>query len=192
MVVTLSGITGTGKSFFKDVIVKGLGFKNLVIVTTREKRCGEINGIDKEFVSDEEFEEMVKKEEVTANFEFLEAKYGYRKELLESQENQVTEVHYSTIYDIKKHASNIFSIYIKPNDVERAKEELKKRNLSKEIEKARLKEIDEHIIEYSKNLELRKQFDCEFINDYTENAKNRLIDIIKNEILSRRKKQLRV
>mgnify|MGYP002627719892 CR=1 FL=1 len=38
MIVTLSGITGTGKSFFKDVIAKELGFKNLVIVTTRKKR----------------------------------------------------------------------------------------------------------------------------------------------------------
>ena len=33
MIVTLSGITGTGKSFFKDAIAKELGFKNLVIVT---------------------------------------------------------------------------------------------------------------------------------------------------------------
>ena len=47
MIVTLSGITGTGKSFFKDAIAKELGFKNLVIVTTRKKRTGEIAGIYK-------------------------------------------------------------------------------------------------------------------------------------------------
>ena len=79
MIVTLSGITGTGKSFFKDAISKELMFKNLVIVTTRKKRDGEIEGIDKEFVSDSQFDEMVKNEEITANFEFLGAKYGYRK-----------------------------------------------------------------------------------------------------------------
>lgn len=179
MIVTLSGITGTGKSFFKDAIAKELGFKNLVIVTTRKQRDGEIAGIDKEFVSNEEFDMMVRENIVTANFEFLGAKYGYRKELLESDENQVTEVHYSTIYDIKKHASNIFSIYIKPNDVERAKIELKNRNLPKEVEQRRLKEIDEHIIEYSKNLDLQKQFNYNFVNDYTEKSKNELLDIIK-------------
>ena len=48
MIVTLSGVTGTGKSFFKNVISQELNFKNLVIVTTRNKRTGEINGVDKE------------------------------------------------------------------------------------------------------------------------------------------------
>ena len=46
MIVTLSGVTGTGKSFFKNTISEELCFKNIVIVTTREKRIGEINGID--------------------------------------------------------------------------------------------------------------------------------------------------
>ena len=188
MIVTLSGITGTGKSFFKDAIAKELGFKNLVIVTTRTKRTGEIAGIDKEFVSNEEFEEKVKTSEITANFEFLGAKYGYRKELLESDENLVTEVHYNRIYDIKRHARNIFSIYIIPYDVKRAKKELKNRNLSKDAEEARLQEIDEHIKEYSQNEDLRKQFDYEFINDYTEGSKNKLIEIIKQEALKRNSK----
>ncbi len=182
MIVTLSGITGTGKSFFKDVIAKELGFKNLVIVTTRKKRIGEIAGIDKEFVTDEEFGKLVRDNKVTANFEFLGAKYGYRKELLESDENLVTEVHYNRIYDIKRHARNIFSIYIIPYDVKRAKKELKNRNLSKDAEEARLQEIDEHIKEYSQNEDLRKQFDYEFINDYTEESKNKLIEIIKNKL----------
>lgn len=186
MIVTLSGITGTGKSFFKDVIAKELGFKNLVIVTTREKRNGEIPGIDKEFVENIEFDEMVKNNEIVSDFEFTGARYGYKKELLESDENQVTEVHYSTIYDIKKHTSNIFSIYIIPNDVERAKEELKKRKLAKKVEKERLKEIGEQLEEYAKNENLRNQFDYEFINDYTEDAKEKLLDVIRKECLRRK------
>ena len=83
--------------------------------------------------------------------------------MLESDENLVTEVHYNRIYDIKRHARNIFSIYIIPYDVKRAKKELKNRNLSKDAEEARLQEIDEHIKEYSQNEDLRKQF------DYTRN-----------------------
>ena len=169
MIVTLSGITGTGKSFFKDAISKELNFKNLAIVTTRNKRKNEVNGIDKEFVVD---------------FEFLGAKYGYRKEKLESSENQVTEVHYSTIYEIKKHTPNIFSIYIIPKDIERAKIELKNRELPSEVIKKRLQEIDEHIKEYSANKELQKQFDCEFVNDYTDEAKKNLINIIKERLKS--------
>ena len=181
MIVTLSGITGTGKSFFKNVIVDELGFKNLAIVTTRKIRENEINGVDKEFVDDEKFEELVRNNELKVNFEFLGSKYGYRTEKIESDEDQVTEVHYSTIYDVRKHFKNIFSIYVIPKDIERAKLELKKRNLSKEAEKARLKEIDEHIEEYKTNKNLREPFDAVLINDYTEKSKKELIDIIKKK-----------
>ena len=187
MIVTLSGITGIGKSFFKNTIVKELGFTNLVIVTTRNRRNGEINGIDKEFVSDEEFEQLRKDKKIVVDFEFLGAKYAYRKKDIESDKNQVTEVHYSTIYEFKKCVKNVFSIYMIPKDVERAKIELKKRNLPIEIEQKRLKEIQEHIEEYSKNENLRKQFDCEFINDYTEEAKNKLLQIIKNKLAEGKK-----
>ena len=179
MIVTLSGVTGTGKSFFKNTISKELGFNNLVIVTTREKRNSEVNGIDKEFVSEEKFETLKKKNKIVVDFEFLGSKYAYRKSDLESDMNQVTEVHYNTIYEFKKNAKHVYSIYIIPKDLERAKQELQKRNLSKEVEQKRLKEIDEHIQEYSINKDLQKQFDYVFINDYTEKAKNNLLEIIK-------------
>lgn len=182
MIVTLSGITGTGKSFFKDAISKELNFENLAIVTTRAKRKNEVNGVDKEFVDEAKFEELKKQGKILVDFEFLGAKYAYRKESLLSDENQVTELHYSTIYEFKKYAKNIFAIYMIPYDIERAKQELKNRNLPPEVERKRLQEIEEHIKEYSNNQELRKQFNYEFINDYTEEAKNKLLKIIKEQI----------
>lgn len=183
MIVTLSGVTGTGKSFFKNVISQELNFKNLVIVTTRPKRTGEIDGIDKEFVSEETFEKLKKENKIVVDFEFLGSKYAYRKEDLNSDANQVTEVHYKTIYEFKKNAPNIFAIYMIPKDLERAKQELCKRNLPKEVEQKRLKEIDEHIKEYEHNKELQKQFDYVFVNDYSEKAKNELLEIIRNRRL---------
>ena len=66
-----------------------------------------------------------------------------------------------------------------PKDLKRAKQELQKRNLSKEVEQKRLKEIDEQIKEYKKNKNLQKQFDYVFVNDYSEKAKNDLLKIIK-------------
>lgn len=179
MIVTLSGITGTGKSFFKDVISKELNFKNLAIVTTREKRKNEINGIDKEFVDDEKFDQLKKEEKIVVDFEFLGAKYAYKKQYLESKDNYVTEVHYDTIYEFKKNASRVFSVYIIPYDIERAKLELRKRGLPKECEEDRLKEIQEHIKEYSTNIDLQKQFDYVFVNDYTEESKEKLLQIIR-------------
>ncbi len=182
MLVTLSGVTGTGKSFFKDAISKKLNFKNLAIVTTRPKRKNEVNGIDKEFVDDINFEKMKNEKKIVVDFEFLGAKYAYRKNNLLLDENQVTEVHYSTIYEFKKNAKNVFAIYMIPDDLERAKQELRKRNLSKEVEQKRLQEIDEHIKEYYNNKELQKQFDYVFVNNYTEESKNKLIQVIKDKL----------
>lgn len=178
MIVTLSGITGTGKSFFKNAISEELKFKNLAITTTRPKRENEINGIDKEFVTDEEFNKIVKNKEFAFYFEFLGAKYGYKINKVKLYENQVTEVHYSTIYDFKKNIKNVFSIYIIPKDIERAKFELHKRGLPPQVEQNRLKEIDEHIKEYNSNKDLQKQFDYVFINDYTDKAKKDLLNVI--------------
>lgn len=182
MLITLSGVTGTGKSFFKNIISQEFNFKNLVIVTTRDKRIGEKNGIDKEFVSEKKFEELKKAGEIVVDFEFLGSKYAYRKNDLKSNINQVTEVHYNTIYELKKNAKNVYSIYMMPKDLERAKQELRNRKLDKDVEIERLKEIDEHIKEYKNNKELQKQFDCVFINDYSEKAKKDLLEIIERRL----------
>lgn len=182
MIVTLSGITGTGKSFFKDAISKELNIKNLAIVTTRPKRKNEIDRIDKEFVDDVKFEQLKKDGKTVVNFELLGVKYGYRKEYIQSNENYVTEVHYNTIYEFKKNASKVFSVYMIPYDIERAKLELKKRGLPEKVEKDRLQEIEEHIKEYSINEDLQKQFDYVFVNDYTEESKQKLLQIIKKQI----------
>lgn len=182
MIVTLSGITGIGKSFFKKVISEKLGFQNLVIITTRPKRFDEKEGIDKAFVTDTEFEKLKENGIIAYDFEFLGYKYGYRKDNLESNENQVTEVHYSTISDFKKFANNVFAIYMIPNDIERAKKELEKRRLPIEIEKKRLKEIEEHIKEFAKNKQLQSQFDCIFFNNYDYESEERLLNIVQKKL----------
>ena len=192
MIVTLSGITGIGKSFFKNAISEELNFKNLAITTTRPKRENEIDGIDKEFVTEERFDELVKNKKILVDFEFLGAKYGYRREKLESLENQVTEVHYNTIYEFKKHAQDVFSIYIIPNEIERAKKELHKRNLPLQVEQNRLYEIEEHIKEYKNNKNLQMQFDYVFINDYTDKSKYALLQIIEKKIENKAYKTLSI
>lgn len=186
MIVTLSGITGTGKSFFKDAISKELGIKNLAIVTTRAKRKNEIDGIDKEFVDDAKFEQLKKEGKIVVDFEFLGSKYAYRQEYLQSDENYVTEVHYNTIYEFKKNASKVFAVYMIPHDIERAKLELKKRGLPENIVKDRLQEIEEHLKEYETNKDLQKQFDYIFVNDYTEKSKEKLLGIIIKQIKEKR------
>ncbi len=182
MLVVLGGVTGCGKSFFKNVIVQELGFENLSIVTTREKREGEINGIDKEFVTKEKFEIMKKSGITQINFEFLGAQYAYRKEHLRSQKNRITELHYPMIYEFKKWVKDLFCVYIVPYEIERARLELQKRNLPQKVFQKRLQEMDEHTKEYASNPLLRQQFDYVLVNRYDESSKRELIKQLKQEI----------
>ena len=185
MVITLSGITGVGKSYFKKQIQEKLDIPLQTIVTTREKRAGEVDGIDKKFVTDKEFENLKEKKEIIVTFEMLGYKYGYPRIQMESEENSVVELHYPIIYQLKKEVKNTFSIYMIPKDVEIAKQKLKERKLPKNIEQDRLKEIEEHIKNFNSNTDLRNQFDYIFYNDYTEKSVDELIEVIKNKCIER-------
>ena len=179
MIVILSGITGAGKSYLKKHIVNKLNFKNIVIVTTRAKRIGEVDGIDKHFVTEEEFQTLKKEGKIAVDFEFLGHKYAYYTEDLISDENSVTELHYSTIDEFKKVAKGVVAIYIKPN-VEMAKKQLKLRCLPKTVEKFRLKEIKEQIKEFENNIQLQEKFDYIISNDYTDESLDNAVELIKN------------
>lgn len=182
MIVTLSGVTGVGKSFLKKQIIDELNLKNLNVVTTRPKRYGEVEGIDKHFLSWAEYENKALTKEISVTFEFTGSKYAYYTKDLLSSENSITELHYTTIQDFKKVAKDVFSVYLLPSNVKIAKEQLMKRRLQSNIEKERLEEIDEQIKNITSNDNIKKQFDCILINDYTLNSIDKLIKIIKSKM----------
>lgn len=182
MIITLSGVTGVGKSFFKKQMIDRFNFKNLNVVTTREKRDGEIEGVDKYFLTDAEYEKKALSKEISVTFEFTGSKYAYYTKDLLSSENSITELHYTTIEDFKKVAKNVFSIYLVPSDVQIAKEQLIKRNLQPNIEKQRLEEIDEQIKKIKSDDNIKNQFDCIIENDYTSCSIDNLIKIIKSKM----------
>ena len=97
-------------------------------------------------------------------------------------ENSITELHYSTIDDFKKIAKNVISIYIKPLNIEFAKQQLKLRKLPWKVEKERLKEIKEQVLEFEKNKKLKEKFDYIIYNDYTEKSLEEAIKLIQNLI----------
>ena len=181
MVIALAGVTGVGKSYLKNQIHNILGIDLQTIVTTRKKREGEIEGIDKKYVTEKEFEDLKNKKEIVATFEMLGNKYGYPRNQMESDSLSVVELHYSNIYKFRKEVKDIFSIYMIPKNIETAIQKLKERNLSKEVEIKRIEEIKEHIENFKKDKNLREQFDYILYNDYTENTVKEIIEIVKNK-----------
>lgn len=184
MLITLSGVTGSGKSFFKKQIQERLGLDNQIIYTTRPIRAGEKNGVDKFFVNDKEFDKLEKQNKIMVTFEFLGYRYGYETKQIKSDENTIVELHYKIIYKLKEEVDKVFSIYIIPKNIEIAKQNLKNRNLEKTQEDLRLKEIEEQAKEFENNKELQGQFDYILKNKYDEDSIEKLIEIIKERMLN--------
>ena len=179
MLLALAGVTGVGKSYFKDKIVEKLGFEKIKIITTREIRNGEKNNEDKIFVTPSELNNLKESNKIAYDFNMLGNIYAYSKDSLFSNKNTVFELHYSTIFNFRNICPNLTSIYILPQDIEMAKEQTKKRHLKPNVEKNRLLEIDEHYNSFMADANLRKQFDYITYNNYDKESENQIINIVK-------------
>lgn len=182
MLLGLAGVTGVGKSYFKDKLVEQLGFEKIKIITTREIRAGEKNNEDKIFVTNDELQKMKKSGIIAYDFNLLGNTYAYTRDSLFSNNNTVFELHYNTIYDFKKVCPHLITIYIFPTDIEIAKEEARKRHLKPEVEKERLLEIDEHYNRITTDNTLKAQFDYIVHNNYDKESTDRIIELVRKLI----------
>lgn len=180
MLLALAGVTGVGKSYFKDKIVEKLNFEKLKIITTRKIRAYEKNNDDKIFVTPEEFKLLKDSNVFAYDFNMLGNMYAYSNEALFSDKNTVFELHYNTIFDFKRICPNVVAIYIFPTNIEMAKEETRKRHLDSNVEEQRLMEIDEHYNKIISDRKLREQFDYIVYNNYDNESENKIIELVNN------------
>ena len=183
MLLALAGVTGIGKSYYKDKIVEKLGFEKIKIITTRQMRVGEKNNEDKIFVTSEELQILRDKGDIAYEFDMLGNTYAYSKEELFSDKNTVFELHYDTIFDFKKICSHLCVIYLFPKDIEMAKDMTRKRNLDPNVERDRLIEIDEHYKKVTTDENLRSMFDYMLYNNYDEASEKAVIELVSKLML---------
>lgn len=179
MLLALVGVTGVGKSYYKEKIVENFNFEKVNTIRTREKRIGEENGKVGLFMSKQELENLKSKGKIAYDFEVFGGTYAYLKEEIFSKKNMVFEMHYTTIKEWKKVRPDIKTIYILPSNIEIAKEKTRKRNLSKEKEEERIKEIEEHYNKFMSNENLRNMFDYIVYNNYNEESEKEIFQLVK-------------
>ncbi len=179
MLLALVGVTGVGKTFFKDLIVKQLGFKKVNTIRTRKIRQGEEAGKVGFFMTKEELDELEKEGKLAYRFSVFGSEYAYLAEEVFSDENYVFEMHYTTIYDWKMVRPDIKTIYILPKSLDKAKEQTRKRNLESEKEQERLNEIDEHYNRIIQDDKLRSQFDYVVYNNYDDESKEEILNLVR-------------
>lgn len=183
MLLALAGVTGVGKSYYKDRIVEELGFEKIKIITTRKSREGEKNNEDKIFITHSELQKLRDDGKIAYEFEMLGNIYAYTYEALNSNKNTVFELHYDIIFDFKKVCPYLCTIYILPTDLEIAKDKTRDRHLSLTVEKDRLLEIDEHYRRITTDENLRNMFDYILYNNYDKTSENEIINLVKKLML---------
>ncbi len=179
MILGLVGVTGIGKSYYKDLLVRELNFEKVRILTTRPMRKGEKNHEDKLFLKEEEIQKYREEDKIALEFNLLGNTYAYTKQEIFSSRNMVFEMHWPTIFDWKKVCPNLRTIYFLPTDIEIPKQKTRERNLSPEVEKARLLEIDEHYARITTDENLRNQFDYITYNHYNQKTDEEVIRVVK-------------
>ena len=184
MLLALVGVTGVGKTFFSNIICDKLNFKKVNTIRTRPPRAGES---PKYFMSENELDKMYEDGKIAYKFKVFGGEYGYLKDEIFSTDNMIFEMHYTTIYDWKRVRPDVKTIYIMPTDLELAKEQTRKRNLSKEKEVERIKELEEHYKIMTTDETLRKEFDYFFYNNYDKKSEEKMISLV-SKILEKEKK----
>ena len=178
MLLALVGVTGVGKSYYKDKIVENFNFEKVNTIRTRQKRIGEKDGKSGLFMTIDELETLKKQGKIAYDFEVFGGTYAYLKDEIFSDKNMVFEMLYTTIEDWKKIRPDIKTIYILPKDIETAKNKTRKRNLSKEKEMERIKEIDEHFSRITTDEKIRNMFDYIVYNNYDKNSEDEILELV--------------
>ena len=151
IMVILSSPSGVGKTTLtKKIQQKYSNFKISVSHTTRSPRTNEINGIDYNFVSKEEFKELIRKKEFYEYAKIFDNYYGTLKETVDKmikKNDIIFDIDWQGTKQLANHKNlNLLKIYLITDN----KEELKKRlinrnqNTNEEID-MRFKSFDEDV-----------------------------------------------
>lgn len=174
----ISGSSGVGKgTVIKEFLKRNPNFKLSVSCTTRKPREGEVHGKNYFFLSREEFEACVKRNEFLEWAEFSGNLYGtqrpYIEEKLAQGKNLILEIDTKGALNVKKIIPEAILIFILPPSFEELEARLRGRHT--ETEEAIQKRLESTKLE----LENSKNFDYQIVNDSIEKAVNCLEKIMK-------------
>ena len=89
--LVISGASASGKTEVAHIIAKKYNLTRVITVTTREKRAGEVDGVDYFFVTKEEFKQLIKDNKLVEYAEYNGNFYGSRKDQIADDHILVVE-----------------------------------------------------------------------------------------------------
>lgn len=178
--IVISGPSGVGKGTICNKLLSEVNAWYSVSTTTREKREGEVDGINYYFVTKEEFENKIKDNEFLEYNVYNGNYYGTsRKTVLEKMEqgiNVFSEIDVNGGHSIKKLFPDALLIYIAPPSMEELKKRLIERGTdSNEVIEKRLKIAEAEMKEIG-------FYDYVVVNDDLDKATREVKKIILEEM----------
>ena len=182
IIVILSSPSGAGKTTLVKKIAKENNFKISISHTTRKPRSNEKNGEDYYFISEEEFTNLIKKEEFLEHAKVFENLYGSSKskviENLKNGENVIFDIDWQGTEQIKKKTLSfkLISFFILPPSKIELFNRLKNRDMKdKNIVEKRMTQFNEDINHW-------KNYDFVVINDDLQKCYQEIISFINKKV----------
>jgi guanylate kinase len=178
VMLVLSSPSGGGKTTIsKKIQQKYQNFKISVSHTTRKPRPNEIEGVDYFFISKEDFQKKIKKNEFYEHAKIFDNFYGTSKksvlDLIEKKNDILFDIDWQGNQQLSKFKElNLVKLFILPPN----KTELKKRLIERNQDKKAV--VEERLKSYDNDIQHWNDYNFVIINDNLENCFRQIETII--------------
>ena len=177
IIIVVSGFSGAGKgTVMKALTAKYKNYALSISATTRDPRPGEQNGREYFFVSNEEFEKLIKENGLIEHAGYVDHYYGTPRKFVEDKLSSgidvILEIEIQGALQIKKQYNDAVLLFVMPPSAKELEERLRGRGTeTDEVIRQRLSRAKEEA-------EGIENYDYIVINDKLEDCVERVNDII--------------
>jgi len=181
MMFVLSSPSGAGKTTLtKKIAENNKNFTISISHTTRKPRPNEINGKDYQFVSEQEFSDLVKEKNFFEYATIFNNYYGTLKkpvlELLSQGKDVLFDIDWQGTQQLKKVKDlSMVTFFILPPNIQALKERLINRHVGQE------KSIEKRMNKFNEEVSHWNEYNYVFVNDDLEICYEKILKVIKSE-----------
>lgn len=180
MLTIVSGFSGAGKgTVIKELLNKYKNYALSISATTRQPRIGEHNGVNYFFLTTEEFERMIEKDEFLEYEKYVNCSYGTPKNFvtdrLESGYDVILEIEVRGAMCVKEKYPDALLVFLTPPCVEELRNRLYNRGTeTKEV-------IEKRLTKAKEEADVMHLYDYVIINDVLDTCVEQMHQVIQNQ-----------